>query len=519
MSVLKFSNLAVDFGRGPLFQNLSAVVSAGITALAGANGIGKSVLLKVLSGNIPPSAGNVHVASAVYRVDQLQLPDGPRIADALRIGALYDSVTRLEQGTGNVDDLDDTAGQWQVLRDYPLMLADAGLHYPLDTPIVALSGGERMRLSLCCAFLHKDHFLLLDEPGNHLDSEGRQWLCRQIRQHDAGVLVVSHDAGLLMLATQIYELTQHGLLSHGSYRDWMLWRERQQLALEQEVNELKKQSRQLTVVHQNNLRKSARRRQQGTKKRRDGSQSKLLLDKKAEQAQRSRAREVELIRRQETMLQETRAQLHARRELLVTQQLVMPCATYGSAVVFTLHEVTLPYDTSDRRISWTVRQGERWRLKGRNGSGKSSLLQMLGGQLPVDNPQGRLCRRVVYLDQHLSLLRAADTAVENLVRLAPGYTETDWRTWLGALRIDADKALLPLCALSGGERLKVALLALTRQQDAPQLLLLDEPDNHLDTESRHLLADSLKQFGGAVVLVSHQQDFVEAVATEFEFSL
>lgn len=519
MSVLVFSNLAVEFDHSMLFKNLSATLQPGINALVGINGVGKSVLLKVLAGEIQPATGNLLWTHEFYRLDQLQADCGPRIADALGVGGLFDSFRRIERGCANLADFESTADHWHKPDIWRFALLDAGLHQPLDTPTETLSGGERMRLALCGAFMKKDHFLLLDEPGNHLDVEGRKWLRECLQKHNAGCLLVSHDPELLSVATRVFELNQHGLTTYASYQDCLLWRERQQQALENQVGELEKQNKKLALEHQENLRKSASRRQQGEKQRRDGSQGKLLLDARADQAQRSSAREQVLNKQREQQLQNSRQQLLAQREILSTQRLPMPPAPRGHHVVFALHEVLLPFSPDARTISWTVRQGERWRLKGRNGSGKSSLLKALAGLLPLDSNTGQGCTNAVYLDQDLSLLDTSVSAVENLLRLAPGHSITDWRTWLGSLRLGADKALLPLSALSGGERLKVALLGISSIRDAPGLLLLDEPDNHLDTASRQLLAGSLAGYQGAIVLVSHQQSFVDAVAPEHEFTL
>ncbi|MDP2129065.1 MAG: ATP-binding cassette domain-containing protein [Pseudohongiella sp.] len=519
MSALAFSNLAVEFNHSVLFSNLSASLSAGITALAGVNGIGKSVLLKVLSGDILATQGQVQRPARLYRVDQLQMVTGPRIADALGVAELFECFQRIGQGCARGDDPDKVADHWHEPALWRSILEQAGLYKPLDTRTESLSGGERVRLALCAAFIRKDAFLLLDEPGNHLDIDGKQWLKQCLQAHAGGVLMVSHDPELLSLATQILELNQHGLTVHGSYPVWQMWQQLQEQALARRIHGLEKQTRQLVREHQDNLRKSTRRRQQGEKLRREGSQGKLLLDAKADQAQRSLAREQVRHKQQEESLQSSRQQLSVQRELLTIQRLPFPPVQRGQQVVFTLCGVELPFSKAGRRVNWTVRQGERWRLSGRNGSGKSSLLKLLAGLLPLRNGECRRCSGAVYLDQHLSMLDPAASAVSNLMRLVPGRSETDWRTWLGSLRLAADKALLPVAALSGGERLKVAVLALAGGEEAPELLLLDEPDNHLDADSRQLLANSLATYQGALVLVSHQQSFVDAVTVHHEFSL
>ena len=175
-----------------------------------------------------------------------------------------------------------------------------------------------------------------------------------------------------------------------------------------------------------------------------------------------------------------------------------------------LSELVLPY-VHHAPLTLTVQQGERWHIRGRNGSGKSTLLRVMAG---LEQPLAGFCEvhgRCVYLDQHFSLLDETESALSNLQRLHPDSSATQLRTELAGLRLRGDKALQPLRELSGGERLKVALLTVLVGGNAPTLLLLDEPDNHLDLDSRLLLEQTLADYPGALLVVSHDPAFIEAL--------
>jgi ATPase subunit of ABC transporter with duplicated ATPase domains len=186
-----------------------------------------------------------------------------------------------------------------------------------------------------------------------------------------------------------------------------------------------------------------------------------------------------------------------------------------------LSELVLPY-VKNVPLTLTVHQGERWHIQGRNGSGKSTLLRVIAG---LEQPIAGNCEvhgRCVYLDQHFSLLDENESALGNLQRLQrlhPDSSETSLRTELAGLRMRGDKALQPLKELSGGERLKVALLAVLIGENAPTLLLLDEPDNHLDLDSRLLLEQTLADYPGALLVVSHDPAFITALGISASLTL
>lgn len=520
MSVLcHFSGLTLHFGANTLFSNLSGTLTRTTNGLIGPNGRGKSVLLKLLAGDMLPSSGQINWAVPVYRVDQVARLRGPRVAEALDVAAMYDRFCRIEQGQSTLQDLEVVADLWHLPASWTALLSDAGLPQDLDTPISRLSGGEQTRLALCAAFLKRDHFLLLDEPSNHLDADGRVWLMQRLAEHPAGALVVSHDRTLLRQCSALLELTGDALRRYGGNYDlYHAVREAETDALEQQIDH---QTRQLNRDAQQHLvaRRSAdTRRRQGERQRVSGSQGKMLLDARAERAQQSAGRLQVQHQLRQHQQQEILGQLKARREQLKAQRLALPMEGTRGGVRLHLEDLQLPW-VMHSPLSLTLYGGERCRVLGMNGSGKSTLLRVIAGQISALSGECRVSGRCLYLDQACDFLQPDLSAVDNLQRLNPHLSEPELRTQLGRVCLRRDKALLPTALLSGGERMKVALLAIGGLNRTPDLLLLDEPDNHLDLDSRELLESVLRDYPGTLMVVSHDEAFMQAVGIERQVQL
>ena len=243
--VCQFSQLTQQFDTKTVFTGLSSTLTDGLTGLVGRNGQGKSVLLALLAQDFPPTSGSIRWLVPFYWVRQLQRLQGLRLADALGVGALYNSFERIQSGEASADDFAQVEDRWHLPALWEQELYEAGLDLPLSTPVQHLSGGEQTRLALCRAFLQPDHYLLLDEPSNHLDTEGRRWLLAKLTQHPAGALVATHDRELLQQVERILELDQHGLNEYGgNYAIYHTIRDAQVAATEQQMATLQRNRQQ-----------------------------------------------------------------------------------------------------------------------------------------------------------------------------------------------------------------------------------------------------------------------------------
>ncbi|WP_429134210.1 ATP-binding cassette domain-containing protein [Aeromonas hydrophila] len=437
--------------------------AAGCT-LIGRNGIGKSLLLELLAGQRRAASGKIEWLTPISWLSQfapLQDHDGAAsVADLIGWGEPLRALERIEQGSCALDDFELLVDRWNLRSDLADLLAEAGLRLDAHAPVSTLSGGQLTRLRLLALFARPAHFLLLDEPDNHLDASGIAWLSQRLASHSGGYLLVSHDRRLLNQGSQILELGEQGLQSTGLSFEAFL-----------------------------------------------AQQAGKSLGKVLERHQRGHSAQLE-------------ARTEAAAALAAVQPLVMqwPEGSDRKGAAQPLVITAARHRRwHDQQVGLVLQRGERCLLAGRNGSGKSSLLQMLRGELAPEAGSFRINGRLACLDQGLSLIARDLSPLANLLAVAPTLCESDARTRLAGIALRGDRALMPCHGLSGGERLKLGLLMVLAQQ--PDLLLLDEPDNHLDHASRQLLTQVLADYPGTLLLVSHDPEFVAGVGIEKEYWL
>lgn len=503
----------------PLFQNISLSIGRRIHALTGRNGVGKSILGAVLAKRLAPTAGQIWHHGRVGYLPQQPADADLVVAELFGVWPLLQAQARMAEGRASEADftlLAEAGPQgWLVADDLSERLSAQGLQADvLRKPLGLLSGGEQTKVRLLALHYAGVDALILDEPSNHLDQAGVAWLGDWLRAAELGVLLITHDERLLAWAEVIDELDALGL--HRSEGGWAI--HQATMAQRQAGAEamLAKQQRAVgsAMAAQQQLQERAQRSQsRGKKGRFAAGQGKLSLDRQKNRAEASQGRvNSQYGHRLETALA---AQAEASAQVLDVDPLglcVAPLAPTGP-IVASACDLVLPYG-DQTPLNFTLRSGQKWALLGPNGSGKSTLLAALEGAVEPHSGAVQATASVLRVDQHFSFLDPKLSALANFMALAPGLREDEYRTRLAQLRLRRDKALYPLGLLSGGEQLKVALACLFSGVEAPALLLLDEPDNHLDQASRALLVAALNQYQGAWLVVSHRPEFVAALAVE-----
>ncbi|MFA0809842.1 ATP-binding cassette domain-containing protein [Microbulbifer epialgicus] len=521
-AICTLENFSLAIGDTLLFNRINSELPTGITGLVAPNGWGKSTLLKALSGQTITETGRIIWSKPHFLVKQFQDIENLRVADCLKHGELYSVFYRIEQGLSAEEDLVAVADNWHLPATWKRQLKSADIQASLDTPINKLSGGQRARLTLSTAFAYPDHYLLLDESNNCLDREGREWLKNRLIQHPGGALIASHDRQLLENVNQILEINQQKLRLYGSgYSDYQHQRNAEQAVLSQRIEANRKELKKLNELKQQTLHKTTMRQHQGERRR--SSQSKSLVDAQKDRAGQNLGRIKRELDRRQSQLENTQKHFQElskkRNQKLTPQKLnIIPGFLHGT-IRLHLENLCLPFGKHRAPISMTLHSGDRWHVTGGNGYGKSTLLKIIAGQLEA---QAGVCQRFgsyCYLDQDLSIFNKDLSALDNLIQRFPGSRELEWRTAMGSMRLRGDMALRPIRLLSGGERLKVALLAATHGNPAADLLLLDEPENHLDLDSRQLLERALRDFPGTFLIASHDPAFIEAIGVNGQLKL
>src|ERR1700694_3475319 len=510
MPLLRVDRLAVLYGATEVLTALSFQVEARQRlGIVGANGSGKSSLLKAISGELGPTAGSVALAPrarTAYLAQEIEAsPHESVYEDALHsrpdIMGLRNRLAELEtamaRGTGAeltvlVENYGDVQHEYERLDGYAYdnrvaeVLHGVGLT-EADQPLApsALSGGQRRRLALARLLLQEADLLLLDEPTNHLDLEAIEWLEEFLRLSHAGMLIVSHDRRFLEhTADDILEL-------QGGSGEWYPGNYRQYLRLRRE-------------------RRAVRQKEYDAQQDYIARTEEFIRRYKAGQrAREARGRQTKLDRLDRVAPPSDDQQIRIRLR-----------ASGTSDLIFQSDGLTLTYPSpSGKGSAWqlampafNISAGERVAIVGPNGSGKTSLLKALLGELRPLKGRVKTGPRVTmrYYDQHLADLDPNKTVLAEL-QDAFGLPEETLRTFLGRLLFSGDDAFKVIRSLSGGEKSRVALAKL--MLDDAGLLLLDEPTNHLDIPAQEMLEEALQDFEGTIVFVSHDRYFIDAIAT------
>ena len=502
-----------------LFGPLNLTLEPSLCALVGRNGSGKTRLLRLLAGLDEPATGHIErFGSHAWVAQQHVISSQTTLAELLGYDAIFTARKRIDSGDYQPDDLALLDGYWDIVERLSEAFINATLPpFEPDKPAIELSGGERIRALLCGAFTAGADFLLLDEPTNHLDRQGRAWFYDQLSRYQGGVLVASHDRELLEQVPRILELSASGLRSYGgNYADYQTQRDAEQqaarAALEHAATERKRTRARMQKEHDDSQRRSAktlrtvdtlniasfeRVKYKGAAKERIGTWKKQHSEQnEALNAAVNKARE-RVEDDNPVMFTLPGSQIPEGKQVLVLEDLV-------------LQHVPVP------PLTWRIDGPMRVALKGPNGCGKSTLLKTLLGEVAPRSGSCKVSVSCAYLDQHLSRLDLSQSVMTHLNLSHTPLEEGVLRTRLAQLQLGADKVMLPLAALSGGERLKAALACVLWGAEATQLLLLDEPTNHLDLASVQAIEAALAGFPGALLVVSHDEAFLSGLTLTHE---
>ena len=507
----------------PLFSDLDLAFGENRTGLVGRNGVGKTTLLRLIAGELAPRSGSVSVTGTLGTLRQsVQVDPDETIADLFSIKAQFALLRRAETGDATAQELADA--DWTLESRLEQVLRDVGLDAGPETPLASLSGGQRTRAALAALVFRKPDFLLLDEPTNNLDRDGRMAVAKLLEGWRGGAIVVSHDRELLDRMDAIVELTSLGATRYGG--NWSHYRERKALELASARHDLADAEKRLADVGrsiQATSERKARKDSAGRKEALRGGAPKILLGglkRRSEETSGSQARLAERLR------SEAEADLAAaRKRIEVLQPFTVTLPSVGlppSRHVLRLDRVTAGYDDTKpviRDLNLEIAGPERVAIAGPNGSGKTTLLSVITGRLAPVAGEVRVLVDVAMLDQTVSLLDPALTIRDNFLKLNPGASENACRAALARFMFRADAALQSVATLSGGQLLRAGLACVLGGGSPPQLLILDEPTNHLDIDSIATVEAGLRAYDGALLVVSHDAAFLEAIGITREARL
>jgi ATPase subunit of ABC transporter with duplicated ATPase domains len=497
-------------------------------ALIGNNGSGKSTLLRIIAGDLSPAGGTVICASPPYYVPQhFGQYNRLTVAEALGIDRKLAALQAILEGDASEENFIALDEDWNVEERSLGALASweleqASLSQPMDT----LSGGEKTKVFLAGIQIHEPDIVLMDEPTNHLDVWSRQKLYSFIESTHQTLLIVSHDITLLNALPFIYELSANEVKAYGGNYDF--YKEQKELqagAMQASLDEKEKELRQAKKL----AREVAERRQKdmarGKKQAEKKGLPRIVINQLGGKAENTTSKLKEIHAGKMDSLKEDIKQLQ---NSIPDNQLMKlnlnASSLHTGKTILTAKEINFNYGEHtlwQHPLSFQIKSEDRLSVKGRNGSGKTTLLKIITGE--IEPSIGEITRsdfRYVYIDQEYALIENALTVVEQIEKYNLSHLQGH------ELRTLLNRFLFPhtvwdkKCAyLSGGEKMRLLLCCLLVGEDTPDMILLDEPTNNLDIQSSAIITSVIKNYRGAVLVVSHDLHFLREIKVDKSIDL
>lgn len=497
-------------------------------ALVGNNGSGKSTLLKLIAGELSPLSGIIQCAAKPYYIPQLfGQYNHISVGAALGVDQKLSALQRILAGDTAEQQFELLNDDWTIEERCREALAYWELSgIDLEQPMGSLSGGQKTKVFLSGIMIHQPGFVLLDEPSNHLDASSRMILYEFVRQYRGAMLVVSHDKRLLNLLDTTLELSRDGLKTYGGNYDFYIAQKAiEQAALLDDVHSKEKELRKAREKERETIERQQKLDARGKKKQEKSGVPKIMMNTLRNNAEQSTAKTKAVHGEKISGIREDLSALRSALPDLDKMRLGFDeSAFHTGKLLFAARDINFSFEEVplwEQPRSLEIHSGDRLAIKGRNGSGKTTLINaILGNKVPESGSVQRNDFRSVYIDQEYSLIDNTLSVYEQLQRYNDSaLLESELKNKLTHFLFFKESWDKSCAVLSGGERMRLVLCCLSLSKQAPDLIVLDEPTNNLDIQNVAILTHAIRDYKGTVVVVSHDEDFLEAINIRQEISL
>lgn len=504
-----------------LFSNISLTVNNNAKiALVGNNGSGKSTLLKIIAKELFPSSGILELDAEPYYIPQIfGQYNHLTIAEALQIDQKINALQEILEGNVTENNLNLLNDDWTIEERCTEALKYWQLNkFELNQKLESLSGGEKTKVFLAGIMIHLPKLILLDEPSNHLDVQGRESLYQFIKTTANTMLIVSHDRKLLNLLATTCELKSNGIKSYGGNFDF--YSEQKSIeknALTQDIHSKEKALQKAKEKQRETLERQQKSDAKGKKKQEKAGVARIMMNTLRNNAENSTSKtksvHEEKIGGISQELRELRAEIPGIDKMKFGLD---HSALHKGKIIATAESLNYSYNGEliwKNNLNFQILSGQRIAIKGNNGSGKTTLIKLI---LEEIKPQSGTLKitdcNSVYIDQDYSLINTELTVYKQAQQNnSSSLEEHDIKMRLNRFlftKSDWDK---PCEFLSGGERMRLMLCGLTITNKAPDLIILDEPTNNLDIQNIEILTAAINEYQGTLVVVSHDDFFLKQI--------
>ncbi len=494
---ITFQNVGFEWPDGKkIFENLNLSLDQEMYGLVGPNGIGKTTFAALVAQKILPTSGHIQFRDKnIFLFSQYEKAESLSVAEYLLESAIYEDARLLS-----------------FLNDIPF-----------EKQCHELSGGQWTRVRFSKVLSGRSDFIILDEPTNHLDIEGRRLIGEMISLYRGGMLIISHDRSLLNRVDKIIELSSHGIsLFSGGWDEYYVWREKEREQLHKNLESAKKNRAAEKRNHSEKIESQVKRQNRGQKNAEKGGIPKILLGKRKRDAQETMGK---IDQSSAKKMDEAVKEAHVAYQNLKVDSVMFPYLPQvhlpQGKIIFEARDFNFKYSREDsplwkENLNFIIQGSGRVAITGSNGSGKTTLLNLFNERPLAGEKIGLLKKGNVnlgFLDQHYSGLNHNQSIIEN-VREMSSLSDIEIRNFLAMFLFKSESVYQKVSTLSGGEKLRVSLAKILLATPHIDGLVLDEPTNNLDLVNIEFLERFLKEFQGALIVVSHDHTFLEGIALE-----